>query len=471
MARERSFARAIPATLAIGIAAFALAAPATAAAQPAIAAPALDARHAFKLQNGLEVAILEEHAQAQVHVTLALHRGYGDDPADRRGAARLLAALFADGGTRHLRRADRAHLFESLEIKQPTLRPLVRVEDTRFSLEGLPSGQLALHLWMLGDRLGFWLDGMDEEALTAARAAVAAEDRNLKARTQSALPQLTAVALYGPTHPNALPFTVEPAALERLDLESLRARAREIYTPRNALLVIAGDVDPDEAKKLVTRYFGPIVAGPETPARPSPPKLPELSGERRLSVEAPTWEEHLWMSWPTAPMTTDDDYALDVLGAHLDRVLARRLKDAGLVTWVNSGQESHTLESRFWVNATIASSHTSDEVIAVIDAELDALRAADLPADQMARAVSDRLTEVGTSYDDPRQRAFRLAGYWGISRELLGFPAYVARYRAITPAAFRKAVTGNIPAGKRVVAVVKHKSGAPAGGRLSGGRP
>jgi zinc protease len=469
MARERHHAHAILAAVAL-----ALSAPSAARAQSTVATMVpggFDARHAFKLPNGLEVAIIEEHAPSQVHLSLAFQRGLGDDPADHRGAARLLAALFADGGTRHLRRADRAHLFEGVEIRQAPLRAHVRTEDTRFTFDPLPSGQLALYLWMLGDRLGFWLDGIDEDALTAARATIADEDRHMRARTQSALPQLTAVSLFGPTHPNALPFLVDPSALERLHVDALRARAREIYTPRNALLVISGDVVPEEARKLVTRYFGPIVAGPETPTRPAPPRLPELTGERRLQVDAAVYEEHLWMSWPTAPMTTDDDYALDVLGALLDRVLARRLTDAGIVGWVNSGQESHALESRFWVNATLTSGHTSDEATAVIDAELDALRAADLPAEQLARAISDRLTEVGTSYDDARQRAYRLAGYWGICRELLSFPAYVARYRAITPAALRKAVLANIPAGKRVVAIVKPRSGAPAAGRLSGGRP
>ncbi|NEX19261.1 insulinase family protein [Thiorhodococcus mannitoliphagus] len=128
---------------------------------------------------------------------------------------------------------------------------------------------------------------------------------------------------------NAVAFEASPyrnpvigwaSDLDQLKLEDLKDWYRLWYAPNNAILVVAGDVEPDAVFALAETYFGPLAA--ENIRAPKTRGEPEQRGEKRLRVEAPAKESYLLMGYKTPSVgdTADawEPYALEILSSILD---------------------------------------------------------------------------------------------------------------------------------------------------------
>jgi len=111
-----------------------------------------------------------------------------------------------------------------------------------------------------------------------------------------------------------------PGDLEELRLEDIKDWYRLWYAPNNAILVVAGDVDPEQVFDLAEKHFGPLKA--ETIAPPKTRQEPPQTGEKRIQVKAPAQEPYLLMGYK-APAVADaaeewEPYALEMLASVLD---------------------------------------------------------------------------------------------------------------------------------------------------------
>jgi zinc protease len=107
--------------------------------------------------------------------------------------------------------------------------------------------------------------------------------------------------------------------LEALELADLRDWYRRWYAPNNAVLVVAGDVDPKEVLRLARRYFGPLEADPIR--APKPRREPEQMGVNRILVKAPARQPYLLIGFKTPVLNGAErgwePYALEMLEAIL----------------------------------------------------------------------------------------------------------------------------------------------------------
>jgi zinc protease len=87
-------------------------------------------------------------------------------------------------------------------------------------------------------------------------------------------------------HPYGIPIIGWRHEMEGLTLEDAKAFYRRYYAPNNAILIVAGDVAPEEVRAMAEKHFGPIPANPDLPERVRPSEPPQLS-ERRLSYADP----------------------------------------------------------------------------------------------------------------------------------------------------------------------------------------
>jgi zinc protease len=87
-------------------------------------------------------------------------------------------------------------------------------------------------------------------------------------------------------HPYGIPIIGWRHEMEGLSLEDAKAFYRQHYAPNNAILIVAGDVEPEEVRALAETHYGPIPANPDLQPRARPSEPPQLA-ERRLSFADP----------------------------------------------------------------------------------------------------------------------------------------------------------------------------------------
>ncbi len=108
--------------------------------------------------------------------------------------------------------------------------------------------------------------------------------------------------------------------LENMTIDDLREWYDRWYRPNNAIVVVVGDVDPEEVFQLAKKYFAPIKAEDVKP--PKPRQEIEQTGTRSIVVKAPAELPYFIMGYkaPTLLSAEDDSdaYALAVLSAILD---------------------------------------------------------------------------------------------------------------------------------------------------------
>ena len=93
-------------------------------------------------------------------------------------------------------------------------------------------------------------------------------------------------------HPYSWPVIGSHEDLTAATLEDVKDFFRQYYTPNNLSLVIAGDFDPAEAKRLVEKYLGPIPPGPplDRPRR----YIPTLDREKIIEAKDRVPQERVY---------------------------------------------------------------------------------------------------------------------------------------------------------------------------------
>src|SRR5215208_5348580 len=176
----------------------------------------------------------------------------------------------------------------------------------------VPSGNLENVLWLESDRLATLADALTKEKLDNQRDVVKNERRQgLENQPYGRAFKL----LFENLHPKGHPYSWDVIGIHEdltaATLEDVREFFKNYYTPNNLSLVIAGDFDPAEAKRLVAKYFGPIPPGPalDRPSR----YIPAVNGEKKIEVNDRVPQERTYIAWPTPPLYDNADADLDII--------------------------------------------------------------------------------------------------------------------------------------------------------------
>lgn len=447
--------------------AVAVALPAPAAAQ-SVSLPVTK----YKLDNGLEVILHEDHRTPVVAINVWYHVGSKDEAEHRNGFAHLFEHVMFQG-SRHV---PEDTFFKFLERAGATERNGTTNTDRTNYFETVPSNQLELVLWLESDRMAFLLDHVDQKTFDSQRDVVKNERRqNYENAPYGLVYQFIRAALYPKGHPYHLLTIGTPEDLDAATLDDVRGFFKTFYVPNNASLVIAGDLDPEKTKALVVKYFAPIVKGPPPPVK-TKAVAPVLDGEKRLVVEADVELARVIVSWPTPPWFAPGDAELDLLAQVLSngktsRLYKRLVHDLQIAQDVSAYQSSSQLSSQFEVTATLKKGKSTDEVLKIIDEELAKVRKEAPTAAETERGRAQLLAHLVFGNERVTARANMLNTY----NQVVGDPSYIekdnARYQALGAADAQRAANQYLPEGKRVVTIVNPTKGAPRAGRLVGGAP
>ncbi len=185
----------------------------------------------YKLPNGLEVILSEDHRLPLVAVNLWYHVGPANERAGRTGFAHLFEHMMFEG-SKHV--GEKAH-FNYLEgAGASDINGTTDFDRTNY-FETLPSNQLELALWLESDRMGYLLGKLDQERLANQRDVVRNERRQSTENTPYGLVE---EAFYHQLFPNDHPYYADVIGshedIEAARIDDIRAFFRQYYTPNNA---------------------------------------------------------------------------------------------------------------------------------------------------------------------------------------------------------------------------------------------
>ncbi len=233
----------------------------------------------FHLDNGLFVTLSEDHTAPIVAVNLWYHVGSANERSGRTGFAHLFEHMLFQGSA-HV--GSNEH-FELIQRAGGTLNGSTWLERTNY-FETIPSNELALALWLEADRMGELLPAMTQEKLDTQRDVVKNERRwAVDNQPYGTMLEKMQELVFPPSHPFQHSLIGSMEDLTAASLDDIAQFFSTYYTPDNAVLSIAGDFDPAEARRLVFEYFGPIASGKGKPPL-LPMNLPPVFGKQLREV-------------------------------------------------------------------------------------------------------------------------------------------------------------------------------------------
>jgi zinc protease len=269
----------------------------------------------YRLGNGLTVILHEDRKLPVAHVNLWYHVGSKNEEPGKTGFAHLFEHMMFEG-SRHVKGSYVSFMERAgANISQGGINGTTNFDRTNY-FETVPSGSLELVLWAESDRMGYLLDAVNQENFDNQRDVV----KNERRQSMDNVPYGTAVEvlfqnLFPKGHPYSWHIIGSMADLESATLEDVHQFFRTYYTPNNSVLTIAGDFEPDEARRLVEQYFAPLPPGP--PLKRFERHEIKLACDRRISVRDRVPQERLYLAWPGVAYFERDDAPLDLLSTLL----------------------------------------------------------------------------------------------------------------------------------------------------------
>jgi zinc protease len=216
------------------------------------------------LDNGLRVVVHPDDAAPLVATHLMYHVGSRNEPPGRRGFAHLFEHLLFQGSEN----VPEGEHFRRIQAAGGTLNGTTWFDRTNY-YETLPSGDLDLALWLESDRMGFFLPAITQEKLDNQRDVVKNERRqSYENRPYGLAVETMLERAYPVEHPYRHPTIGYMEDLDAASLTDVRGWFDSWYGPNNAVLVISGAVEPEQAFARAEHWFG------EIPARIVPDPIP-----------------------------------------------------------------------------------------------------------------------------------------------------------------------------------------------------
>ncbi|TYB86341.1 pitrilysin family protein [Oceaniovalibus sp. ACAM 378] len=242
--------------------------------------PALaDELTTFTLDNGMEVVVLEDH-RAPVVVQMVWYRvGAADEPPGKSGIAHYLEHLMFKG-TDTLEPGE----FSKVVAANGGTDNAFTSQDYTAYHQRVAANRLDLVMQMEADRMrDLQLDGRD---ILTERQVVIEERAQRTDSDPGALFNEQRNAAQYQNHPYGIPVIGWKHEMEALTLDDALSFYRRYYAPNNAVLVVAGDVDPAEVRRLAETHYGALAPTPDLPERLRPQEPPQRAERRMLFKDA-----------------------------------------------------------------------------------------------------------------------------------------------------------------------------------------
>ena len=377
----------------------------------------------FTLDNGLTLLVHEDHKAPIVSVNIWYHVGSKNEHPGITGFAHLFEHLMFNGSENY-----QGEWFLPLEKAGGTdLNGTTWFDRTNY-FQTIPVPALDMVLWMESDRMGHFLGAITQEGLDEQRAVVQNEKRQGDNQPYGEASYLQLKGMFPEGHPYRWDTIGSLEDLNAASLDDVKRWFETYYGAANAVLVIAGDVDPQEVLQKVEHYFGDIDAGPAL-SRPER-WIAKRDEDSRDVMYDEVSQARITKSWNTPPVGDEDSTYLDIAaevlaGGKNSRLYKRLVYEDQIAGSVSAYQLSLEIAGMFQIEAYVKPGVELATVEAAIEEELaEFLRGG---------PTRDELERIKTAYFADTIRGLeKVGGFSGKSQLLATYETYLgdaSRYK------------------------------------------
>ena len=337
----------------------------------------------FTLDNGLTVVVHTDRKAPIVAVNVWYDVGAKNEQVGKTGFAHLFEHLMFNGTENY-----DDEYFGPFERAGATEQNGTTNSDRTNYFQNVPTPALDMALWMESDRMGHLLGAITQDKLDEQRGVVQNEKRQGEAQPYGTMWNNVWKYTFPQGHPYSWSVIGSMEDLNAASLDDVHQWFKDYYGPNNAVLVLAGDIDVETAKKKANKYFGDIKPG--KPVAKLEKWIAKRDEQSRMVIKDRVPASRIVKVWNTAEKgTTDGEYLnllSDVLaGGKNSRLYQRLVYDEQLASNVFSFNYLRTLAGQLIIGVDALDKANIEKIEAIIDEEIANIIAQGPTTDELNR--------------------------------------------------------------------------------------
>ncbi|NWG28195.1 MAG: insulinase family protein [Ignavibacteriaceae bacterium] len=339
----------------------------------------------YKLSNDLEVILFQNKNIPFTAFNIWYRVGSANEKKGKTGLAHLFEHMMFQGS----KNVPKEMHFRYIQEAGGSLNASTSFDRTNY-FEKLPSNDLELALWLESDRMGYFLDALDQVKLDNQKSVVINERLERYDNQPYGLAWEKLISnLYSEGHPYSWPTIGFYDDIESYTLEDVQSFFKQYYSPSNATIVIAGNFEINKVKLLIEKYFDEIKNN-ITPIQINAQSA-QLNETKFLQYEDKVNLERIYIAWHTQNAFGPDDAALDILsdlltGSKNARLTRKLVYELEIAQDVNSMQYSGKYGGHFMIVATAKPGKSLDEIKKIIFDEVSILTDNNITIQELQRS-------------------------------------------------------------------------------------
>ncbi len=382
----------------------------------------------FTLSNGLKVLVHEDKTTPMAVVNVLYDVGARDENPEQTGFAHLFEHLMF-GGSENIPSYD-----EPLQRVGGENNAFTSNDITNYYIT-LPAVNLETAFWLESDRM---LNlAFSEKSLDVQRNVVSEEFKQRYLNQPYGDVSLRLRPLVYKKHPYQwATIGKELSHIENAKIEDVKAFFKKHYNPQNAILVVGGDVDTEQVKTLVEKWFGPIPAGGKY--NRNLPQEPEQLEERRKTITAKVPLNSLYMAFHAPGRMEAASYPAELLVDILSRGNSSRiykslLKEKQLFSEIHAHLSGSLDTGMLIIEGKPTENISIEQAEAAVWEELDKLKNEPLPEDELMKVKNKTESTMVFAEMSLLEKSMNLA-YFELMGDAESLNYETEKYLAVTAA-------------------------------------
>ena len=338
-----------------------------------------------QLSNGLQILVYPDYSTPMAAIDVCYHVGSKNEDPERTGFAHLFEHLMF-GGSKNIPEYDLPLQQAGGENNAYTTNDMTNYYLT------LPKANLEVGFWLESDRM---LElAFSEESLNVQRNVVIEEfkQRSLNQPYGDVWALIRDLAYQ--VHPYRWPtIGKEISHIADAALQEVKSFFFRFYAPDNAVLILSGNIDPDECLRLAKKWFGPIPN--RNVNKPILPVEPEQNAFREKTVERQVPDTAIYLAFHMDDRRSRGYYISDLIsdilsGGNSSRLYQKLVKEERLFIELDSYVSGDHDKGLYLVSGKLSRNISVDQAKQAIWKELDRLRE-DLVPDTELEKVKNKV--------------------------------------------------------------------------------